>query len=117
LAKATLKTVKCKVKVQNDLSESQEMHTGLWQADSLACLLFTIALEKVLRDAELETKGTIYNKSIQILTCVVDIDIICWTVSSVKEAFFALSIAANTMGLTYMKRKWSYASNQKTCNI
>jgi hypothetical protein len=29
LAKATLKTVKCKVKVQNDLSESQEMHTGL----------------------------------------------------------------------------------------
>jgi spore maturation protein SpmA len=61
-------------------------------------------------------KGTIY-KLIQILTCADDVDIVGWTMSSVKEAFFALSVAANTMGLKYMKRKQSYASNQKTYNI
>jgi hypothetical protein len=70
-------------------------------------------LEKVLRDAQLETKGTICNKSIQILTCA-DVDIVGRRVSSVKETFFALSVAADTMGLKFMKRKQSYASNQKT---
>jgi hypothetical protein len=30
----------------------------------LACLLFNISLEKVIRDAEVETRGTIFNKSV-----------------------------------------------------
>jgi hypothetical protein len=41
-------------KIQNNLSESLKTHTGLWEWDSLACLLFNITLEEVMRDAELE---------------------------------------------------------------
>jgi sorting nexin-29 len=33
----------------------------------VSCILFNIALEKVVRDSEIETKGTVYDKSTQIL--------------------------------------------------
>jgi hypothetical protein len=46
------------------------------QRDSLAYLLFNIALEKVVKDAGINTRGTIFYKSVQILAFVVDIDII-----------------------------------------
>jgi hypothetical protein len=47
-----------------------------------------------MRDAQLETKGTVYNKSIQILTYADDTDIVRQTVSSVMEAFLPLLAAA-----------------------
>jgi hypothetical protein len=59
------------------------------------------ALEKIMRDAQLETKGTIHNKSIQILAYDDDND----TVSSVKEAFLALSAAAKTIRVNEEKTK------------
>jgi sorting nexin-29 len=46
------------------------------QGNSLACLLFNIAVEKVVRDAGINTRGTIFYKSIQILAFAGDIDII-----------------------------------------
>jgi hypothetical protein len=46
------------------LSEYLQTRTGLQQGDSLACNLFNIFLVKLMRDAQFETKGTIYNKSI-----------------------------------------------------
>jgi hypothetical protein len=49
---------------------------GVRQGDSLACLLFNIALEKVVRDAGINTRGTIFCKSVQILAFADDIDII-----------------------------------------
>jgi hypothetical protein len=59
-----------------------------------------------MRDAQLETTGTIYNKSIQIFAYADNIDIVGQTVICVKEAFFALSAAKNTMGTEKkMKRK------------
>jgi sorting nexin-29 len=51
---------------------------GVWQGDSLACLLFNIALEKVVRDAGIYTRGTILYKSVQILAFAEDIDIEEW---------------------------------------
>ncbi|GBM40784.1 hypothetical protein AVEN_80794-1 [Araneus ventricosus] len=49
LNKASLSNVRCRVKIQNHLSESFTAERGLRQGDSLACLLFNLALEKCIR--------------------------------------------------------------------
>ncbi|GFS98231.1 hypothetical protein TNCV_944161 [Trichonephila clavipes] len=43
------------------------------RGDALACLLFNLALEKVLRDSNINTEGNIFNKSIELLTFADDI--------------------------------------------
>jgi hypothetical protein len=47
-----------------------------------------------VRYAQLEIKGTIYNKSIQISAYADDIDVVGWIVAHIKESFLALSAAA-----------------------
>jgi sorting nexin-29 len=49
LTRSTLKRVKCRIKLQSHPSEPFLTQRGLRQGDALACLLFNIALEKVLR--------------------------------------------------------------------
>ena len=48
---------------------------GLCQGDGLACLLFNLVLERAIRDSRVETTGTIFYKSTQILAYADDIDI------------------------------------------
>ena len=67
LLKATLDGVKCCVKVQNFLSEYFESKVGLRQGDELSTKLFNIALEGVVRRSGIETSGSIFNKSVQLL--------------------------------------------------
>ena len=54
LAKATKDKTQCRVKMQNRLSEPINVKNGFRQGDALACLLFNITLEKVIRDAAVE---------------------------------------------------------------
>jgi sorting nexin-29 len=68
LVKATMNRTQCRVKVQNRLSEPINVKNGDRQGVALACLLFNIALEKVIRDAAVNIRGTIFHKSVQILT-------------------------------------------------
>jgi sorting nexin-29 len=51
LVKATMNNTQCRVKIQNRFSEPIKVRNGVQQGDALACLLFNIALEKVIRDA------------------------------------------------------------------
>jgi hypothetical protein len=44
------------------LSEQSETAVGLRQEDTLPCILLNLALQKVIKDSEIETKGTIYRK-------------------------------------------------------
>ena len=60
LTKATLSSVKCQVRLQNGQSSSFKTTKGLRQGDALACMLFNFALEKAVRDAYIDTSGTIY---------------------------------------------------------
>jgi sorting nexin-29 len=62
LMKITLMKVRCKVKIQNSLSEPFTTERGLRQGDALDCMLFNVALEKGIRDSGIERRGTIYNK-------------------------------------------------------
>jgi sorting nexin-29 len=76
LTQATMEGTTAKVKVQNELSESFHIRNGLRQGDALACILFNIALEKIICDANISQQGNIFYKSVQILAYADDIDII-----------------------------------------
>jgi sorting nexin-29 len=73
LVKVTLKRVRCRVKIHNNLSEQFDTSIGLRQGDALSCILFDLVLETVHTDSEIETKGTTYNKSNPILAYADDI--------------------------------------------
>jgi hypothetical protein len=49
LVRATMRKTQCQIKIQNMLSSPIITRNGVQQGDSLACLLFNIALEKVCK--------------------------------------------------------------------
>lgn len=108
LTQLTLEKVECRVRVGGDISEPFETTNGLRQGDALSCILFNIALEKVVRSAGVTMTGTIYNKSTQILAYADDIDIIGITEAAVTEAYIALKHAAREMGLVININKTKY---------
>jgi hypothetical protein len=48
LTKITLSRVKCRVKIQNNQSAPFVTEKGLRQGDAVACMLFSITLEKAV---------------------------------------------------------------------
>lgn len=44
-----MKHVRCTVKIQNNLPEQSATSRALRQQDALSCILFNLALEKVVR--------------------------------------------------------------------
>jgi sorting nexin-29 len=74
----------------------------------LACLLFNIALEKVIRDATVNVRGAIFYKSVQISEYGDDIDIIGRTQSAMIEAFTSLEKAAKDMNLFINQENTKY---------
>ena len=76
LVMTTMNNTQCRVKIKNRFSEPINIKNGVRQGDALACLLFNIALKKVIRDAAVNIRGTIFYKSIQIVAYADDIDII-----------------------------------------
>ena len=78
---------------------------GLRQGDGPACLLFNLALERAIRDSRVETTGTIFYKSTQILVYADDIDIIGLRLSYVAEAYQGIEHAAENLGLQINEAK------------
>jgi sorting nexin-29 len=106
--RATMRKTKCQIKIQNMLSSPIITRNGVRLGDSLACLLFNIALEKVERYAGINTRGTIFYKSVQILAFADDFDIIGRTQKSMKEAFPNLQRAAKKVNLQITQNKTKY---------
>jgi sorting nexin-29 len=75
-----------------------------------------LALEKVVRDSEMETEGTVYIKNSQILAYADDIVIIGRSTDVLKETMKKLMKAAQVMGLivNMQKTKYSKGSDKKT---
>jgi hypothetical protein len=48
LTKITLSRIKCRVKIQNNQSAPFVTEKGLRQGDAVACMLFSITLEKAV---------------------------------------------------------------------
>ncbi|KMQ89730.1 endonuclease-reverse transcriptase [Lasius niger] len=72
---------------------------GLKHGDGLAPILFNLALEYVIRKAQIDVGSTIMNKSVQLTGYADDIDILGRSVCSIKEAFLNLEEAAKEIGL------------------
>ena len=58
LVKTTMTNVQCSVQIQSQLSQPISTTRGGRQGEAFACLLFYIALEKVIRDSGIESRGT-----------------------------------------------------------
>jgi sorting nexin-29 len=71
-------------------------------------ITFPNTLEKVIRDAAVNIRGTIFNKSVQIMAYADDIDIIGRTQSAMIEAFTSLEKAAKSMNLLINQEKTKY---------
>jgi len=78
------------------------------QCDALACLLFNIALEKVIRDSGIQTRGTIFFKTVQILAYADVIDLMTRKTPGLNEAFLNLEKSARNMGLVIYQEKTVY---------
>lgn len=61
-----MEDTKSHVRKQSDLSAAVTSKNGLRQGDALVCLVFNITLEKI-RDADIQTNGTIFYKAVQLL--------------------------------------------------
>ena len=101
----TMTSVTCQVRVDGKLSGPFATTKGLRQGDALACLLFNLALERAIRDSGVETTGTIFYKSTQILAYADDIDIIGLRLSYVSEAYQGIEQAAENLGLQINEAK------------
>ena len=113
LVKTTMANVQCSVRVQSHLSEPISTTCGVRQGDALACLLFNIALEKVIRDSGIQTRGTIFFKTVQILACADDIDLMACTIPGL-EAFLKLEKSARNMGLVMNQEKMYTCTVERT---
>jgi hypothetical protein len=101
---------------QNDCSESFETRPGVRQGD-VSTLLFDVVLEVIVRRANLQTTGTIYNKETQLLAYADDIDIVGRSQSAVQNAYLALEGGAAKVGLNINEQKTKYmiaARNNRT---
>jgi len=76
LLKATLDGSKCCVKIGGQLSELFKTVKGLRQGDENSTKLFNILLEGVVRRSGIDTKGSIFTKSVQLFAYADDIDIV-----------------------------------------
>jgi hypothetical protein len=99
LVEVALENVRCKVTTQNGTSDLFITRKELRQGDVLSCMLCNIAQKKAVRVAELDIRGTVLHKSVQILAYADDILIIARYERAMKEAFIQLETVAKQMGL------------------
>jgi sorting nexin-29 len=108
LTQATIEGTTAKVMVKNELSERFHTRNGWRQGDAFVCILFNIALVKIIRDANINQRGNVFYKSVQILAYADNIDIISRSPKSLQEAAIALDRAARRMGLEINQAKIKY---------
>lgn len=110
LVKATLDGTRCRVKVQNDFSDTFAVREGLKQGDALSCVLFNLALEMAFRRAGISTSKTLAIGMAQVLGFADDLDIAGRSHAAVEETFTKLEVEAERMGLIINESKTKYMS-------
>jgi hypothetical protein len=108
LTQAMMEDTTAKIKVQNEISGSFHIRNGLRQGDALACILFNIAMGKIICDANIKQHGNIFYKSVQLLAYTDDIDIISRSPKSLQESTIASDRDAKRLGLEINQAKTKY---------
>jgi len=90
---------------------------GVRQGDTLACLLFNTGLKKVIQDSGIQTRGTIFFKTVQIFTYANDIDLMTHTTLGLNEAFLNLEKSARNMGLVINQKTVVYMYSVKDTTL
>ena len=103
----TMDNTKSQARIQSDLSDSIITKKGLRQGDPLACLLFNLALEKVIRNPGIQTSGTIFYKSVQNLAYADGVDIIARSRTALKEAFLSLERTVGELRIRINEKRLS----------
>jgi hypothetical protein len=86
----------------------RETRQGLRQGDVLFTLFFNVVLEVIVRRANLQTTGSIYNKESQLLAYADDIDIVGRSQPAVRNAYLSLERETSKLGLKINERKTKY---------
>jgi len=79
-------------------------------------LLFKLALEQTVRNAGIQTSGTTFYKSVQLLAYADGIDIIARSRTALKEAFLSLERATGEMGLRINEKRTKYLATRESKN-
>jgi hypothetical protein len=97
MVKITMSNMHSQIRIQSNLSAPFTTHKGVRQGDALACLLFNIMLEYVIRSG-IQTTGTIFYKLVQPMAYADIVVIIVRSLATVKEAFQLLEVASKQGG-------------------
>jgi len=116
LTRMTMENKQSQVRIQSDLSDLITTKKCLRQGDSLVCLLFNLALEKVVRNAGKQKSVTIFYKSVELLAYADDIYIIARSRTTLKEAFLSIERATGEMGLRLNEKKTKYLATRESKN-
>ena len=108
LIKATMDHVMCFVRVEGKLSNPFETRKGLKQGDGLSCLLFNIVLEAIVRRTGIETSGTIFRKSVQVLGFADDLDMIARSLRQIEDLYVRLKTESRRVGMEINATKTKY---------
>lgn len=116
LVKATLTDTRCKILIENTLSDPFTIETGFKQGDVLSTLFFNLALEKVARAISINWSGTIFNTSNQLLAFADDADLLERGTLKVKEIFVEMENEAKKPGLAVNEDKAKYMVTERSQN-
>ena len=100
-----MSNMQSQIKIQSKLSSPFIIHKGIQQGDALAFLLFNITLEYAIIKSDIQTRDTIFYKSVQFMAYSDDILIIGRSLASLKKAFQLLNRQVRTWDQVSMKAK------------
>jgi hypothetical protein len=78
----------------------------------LSTLLFNVLLEVIVRQAKLQTTGTVFNKQTQLLVYADDIDNVGRSLEAIRDAYLALG--AEGLKINEKKTKYMIAATNRT---
>jgi hypothetical protein len=105
MVKMTLSNTTARDKVQNELAERFDINSGLRQGDVISSQLFNPCLEKVITNIDINPGGTIFNRTLQVLTYADDVDLAARNTARLAERFVELEVAACRAGLIVNEKK------------
>jgi hypothetical protein len=103
-----------KVKIQNKLSRNLRTQCGIRQGNFRSTLLFSIGLQKVIRDIEINQSGRVFNRTRQFIAYADDAAIIDRRMGALDAVLTKLQAAAVSIGLTINTDKTEYMETKET---